>query len=117
MSKKSATFYVGRDDYFIVTILSDGSPVSLAAVTGIGIVFNGTEYKSGSYPTAFSWSTETDDVPTGDGTKGQITFYVGKISAIDEAAVDPKTEIVLYDAASPNGIPWDTIHLKGLLIP
>lgn len=103
---KSATFYVGRDNEFTVTILSDGAAFDLAALTKVGIVFGGTEYDSDDYADAFDWTT---------GGTGEISFYLGKISTITEAAVDSKAEIILYSNDSPNGIVWDTIHLTGLV--
>lgn len=76
--------------------------LQMATITAMGLVYQGTEYKSGDYAAAFDFTTYADDA--------KVILKPQKITGI-AAGRDPKAEVVVYDPSNPNGIVWDTIDL------
>lgn len=95
-------FYISTDDMFSMIVYRDGSVYDLSAVTKVAICFDGTTYSSADHPNSFDWTS---------GDTGEIKFYLGKISDIDEAVRDAKAEVILYDPSSTNGFVIGTIDV------
>ena len=106
MSKVKYVGWVGRDNW-IGFALKKGEPLSaltsteMAAITDYGFKFLGVEYKASENS---QFCKKTDD-------KATIEFQLGGM--IDIVASDSKCELIIYDAAHPNGIIWgDYFQLK-----
>ena len=76
----------------------------MQAITKVGLVFSGTEYESGTYESAFDWSTREDE--------GVVIFKLGSVLA--SPARDNNAEVVIYTATDTDGIIWTTIDVQVL---
>jgi hypothetical protein len=98
------TVYKDRDNTFALELIKNKVSLTTAEmqnITKVGILYNGTEYESGTYPNAFDWSTREDEAA--------VIFALGPVLA---AGRDTKTEVIIYTATDTNGVVWKTIDLK-----
>lgn len=94
--------YLGKDNDFRLILTSDGTAVSLAAVTKIILADAGGVYDldSESNPTFFDWTT---------GATGEIIFRLG---AATNPAAKYTYSLYVLDPTNTNGIYWGDIKVK-----
>jgi len=109
MSKK--TVYKDRENAFslqlkktdengVLTVLTSAE---MDAITKIEILFKETYYSSEDYATSFDWTTYK--------ATGVVVFKLGLITTIP-AGRDKQSELIIYDAANPEGIIWKLLDIK-----
>jgi len=97
--------YIGRDNEFAVQLVKNGVKLTaseMQAITNVGIVYEGTEYKYSDYNDAFDWSTREDE--------GVLICKLGGI--FNTEGRDTKSELILYTATDVNGVVWDYLDIK-----
>ena len=100
--------YIGYDNVNDLLLKENGVIEDISTITKAAFIFNGNEYNSDNFPSAFDWST--------DGASGIIHLSIGKIGSSISKGRDKKTELILYDANYPNGHVWGTFDLEVLEI-
>ncbi len=101
--------YANRDNTFAVELIKNDVTLTVAemgAITKVGLMFNGTEYHSGTYASAFDWATRD--------TEGVVIFQLGEVLTTE--ARDNKAEIFIYTASDLNGVVWTTIDVKVIVL-
>lgn len=77
----------------------------MASITSMAIVYNGVSYSSGSYPTAFDWTTLA--------STGVVVLKLGLIP-FASTGIDRSAELIVYTSDYPGGIVWVTLGLNVL---
>ena len=98
------TVYEDRDNTFALQLIKNGVKLTTAemqAITVASLKFDGTEYTSTEYGSAFDWSTREDE--------GVLIFQLGGVLS---AGRDTKAEVIIYTATDTNGVIWTTIDIK-----
>jgi hypothetical protein len=98
------TVYIGRDNAFALKLLKNSVALTsdeMAAITNVGVIFDGTEYDYDTYATAFDFTTYA--------TTSIITIALG--GTLTTAARDRHAEIVIYTATDTSGVIWAVVDL------
>jgi hypothetical protein len=96
--------YRGYDNINDLLLKADGVAQDISSITKAAFIYNGKEFNSTNFATAFDWST--------DGSDGVIHLKIGKIGSSIDVGRDKEAELILYDANYPNGHVWGTFDLQ-----
>lgn len=99
-------FRIGFDDWADYVLTSDAQPLAdLSAVTRVVIDLGGQTLDSDVVPDFFDWTKMDEGVAI-----LSVNFGQAALSATTYDAT-----IITYDADNPNGVPWGTRNLRGVL--
>lgn len=101
--------YANKDNTFAVQLIKNDVVLTvneMQAITVVGLMFDGTEYDSDTYGSAFDWATRE--------AEGVVIFELGAV--LTTVARDNKAEIIIYTATDTNGVVWTTIDVKVIVL-
>lgn len=96
--------YRGYDNINDLLLKADGVAQDISTTTKAAFIYNGVEFNSDNYASAFDWAT--------DGADGVIHLKIGAIGTDIEVGRDKKAKLIIYDPNYPNGHVWGTFDLE-----
>lgn len=103
--------YLNRDNSIRLGLTADGVPVDAWTLTRVIVKLTNGDgtvltYDSTTSPNAFDFSTQQAQVS--DTTTGILVIRLQNATSPPPARNDYTADLILYDAANPNGVRWDT---------
>jgi hypothetical protein len=103
--------YLNRDNDIKLGLTADGVPVDTSLLTRVVATLtdddgNVTTFDSDTDVDAFDWTTLTAQVS--DTVTGILSLKLQDAVTPPAAGDDYNLNLVIYDAANPNGIDWDS---------
>jgi hypothetical protein len=99
------TVYIGHSGTIDLQLMSDGAilaPEQMSAITDVGIIVFGTNYRASVYPDAFDFVTRADE--------GVVSLMLGDVLATQ--GTDLSAYLIIYSSDWPDGIVWGSIVLQ-----
>ena len=103
--------FLNRDNAIKLGLTADGVPVNAATLTRVVATLtdgdgNVTTFDSNTDSSVFDWTSQTAQVS--DTTTGILVIKLQDASSPPAAGDDYTMNLVVYDAANPDGINWDS---------
>jgi hypothetical protein len=99
------TVYIGRSGSIDLQLLADGAiltPEQMSAITDVGIIAFGTNYRASAYPSAFDFTTRA--------AEAVVSLMLGNV--LTDPGTDLSAHLVIYSSDWPQGIVWGCIALQ-----